>query len=268
MKYTFVINNHLTDNRLKTEHGLCIYLEANNVKILLDTGSSPETLSYNAQILGINLASIDYVFLSHGHRDHTGGLEAVINKNHSVKIIASKRLKNTRFYSERNNQLKDISTPIDLNQLHNQMIWIEDGEEKIINNFIKIFGNSSNIFPKPKANKNLKTKLPDSTEILVDSFEHELIFSVTTDDATLIFTGCCHNGILNILKSANEKGIKNITHIVGGFHLLDPRDGQTFESDDELLKIATFLQKNYPQTKIETCHCTGENAMKFFQQKH
>ena len=54
-------------------HGLSFYVETEKHRLLMDLGPSGETLQ-NAQALGIDLAKVDTVILSHGHYDHSGGI--------------------------------------------------------------------------------------------------------------------------------------------------------------------------------------------------
>ena len=72
-KWTVLSDNRSEDSRLSTEHGLSILLETERYKILLDTGAS-DVFIRNAELLGMNLSDVDYVFISHGHSDHAGGL--------------------------------------------------------------------------------------------------------------------------------------------------------------------------------------------------
>ena len=75
MKVTVLIdNNPHPELNLLTEHGLSIYFEADGFKWLLDVGASGQFI-INAQKLGVDISAIDFLILSHGHSDHTGGLE-------------------------------------------------------------------------------------------------------------------------------------------------------------------------------------------------
>ena len=73
-------------------HSLSIHLEINaskKTKILFDTGSSYEILRINAEILGIDLTDVDYVFVSLWRKCHIGGLVTGLQKiiEEDAKII-------------------------------------------------------------------------------------------------------------------------------------------------------------------------------------
>lgn len=60
---------------LLAEHGFACLVEADGLRLLFDTGQG-RTLLHNADQLGIDLAELDAVVLSHGHYDHAGGFRA------------------------------------------------------------------------------------------------------------------------------------------------------------------------------------------------
>jgi len=72
MKWTVLTDNRTQNPLLQTEHGLSILLETEKHRLLLDTGAS-DVFIRNSEQLGIDLSTVDYVFISHGHSDHAGG---------------------------------------------------------------------------------------------------------------------------------------------------------------------------------------------------
>ena len=73
------------------EWGLSILIETDEMTVLLDTGESISA-THNADILGIDLAKIDKIVLSHSHSDHTGGLREMLRRIRK-KEIRSKPIK-------------------------------------------------------------------------------------------------------------------------------------------------------------------------------
>ena len=84
MKIKVLIEN-TTESELKCEHGLSLYIEYRDKKILLDAGST-NAYAENAERLGGDLSSVDMAFLSHGHYDHSGGILAVVAQNPDMQI--------------------------------------------------------------------------------------------------------------------------------------------------------------------------------------
>ena len=85
---------------LQTEHGLSVLLETEKHRILLDTGAG-DVFVRNAETLGIDLSTVDYVFISHEHSDHAGGLKHFMAINTQAKVIVSPDALEGRFFSKR-----------------------------------------------------------------------------------------------------------------------------------------------------------------------
>ena len=241
MKWTVLSDNRSNDSRLSTEHGLSILLETERHRILLDTGAS-DVFIRNAEVLGVDLSSVDYVFISHGHSDHAGGLRYFLEQNRQAKVIVSPDAMNRKFYSKRGN-LHSITTVWPEN-IKDRLITIDKSCE--ISNDLYVIAHIPQVHQMPKGNKHLFVEGANG-EYVNDDFRHELALYTNG----FLFTGCAHSGLENILAACPYP----VKSVVGGFHLLD---GQ--ESKKELLLLAERLKEHYPTTQFYTSHCTGDNV--------
>ena len=247
MKWTVLSDNRSNDSRLSTEHGLSMLLETKRHRILLDTGAS-DVFVRNAEVLGIDLSTVDYVFISHGHSDHAGGLRYFLEQNRQAKVIVSPDAMSGKFYSKRGN-LHSITT-VWPEGLKDRLITIERTCE--IADGLYVIAHIALIHPLPKGNQHLFVE-DSNGDYVHDDFRHEL--ALYTDG--FLFTGCAHSGLENILAACPYP----VKSVVGGFHLLD---GQ--ESEEELLELAERLKEHYPTTWFYTSHCTGDNVFEVMKE--
>ena len=246
MKWTVLVDNRSCDGLLETEHGLSILLETGHHRILLDTGAS-DMLIRNAERLGKDLSRVDYVFISHGHSDHAGGLKHFMEINKKAKVIVSPDAISGKFYSKRR-YLHSITTE-----------WSEIPQERLltiehsgsIGDDIFIIAHIPQIHPMPEGNQHLFVQ-DSQGQYIQDDFRHEL--ALYTDG--LLFTGCAHSGLENILAACPLP----VNTVVGGFHLLD-----NHESEAKLSELSYRLADAYPQTQFYTSHCTGDAVFSILQ---
>ena len=242
MRWTVLSDNRSYDSCLFTEHGLSVLLQTERHNILLDTGAS-DVFVRNAEQLGIDLSDVGYVFISHGHSDHAGGLRYFLEHNQNAQVIVSPDAMSGKFFSKRGN-LHSITTE-----------WPEIGEDRLvlidqtceILEGLHVIAHIPQKHPMPKGNQNLYIQDADGNYIY-DDFRHELALYVDG----LLFTGCAHSGLENILAACPWP----VHTVVGGFHLLD---GQ--ETDDEIKALAQRLKAMYPETQFYTSHCTGDHVL-------
>ena len=86
MKVTIIYDNTAFRPDLKANWGFAALVEAHGRRILFDTGTRGALLLSNMRRLGIDPASIDDVFISHAHFDHTGGLSAFLKQNSAATL--------------------------------------------------------------------------------------------------------------------------------------------------------------------------------------
>jgi 7,8-dihydropterin-6-yl-methyl-4-(beta-D-ribofuranosyl)aminobenzene 5'-phosphate synthase len=241
MKWTVLSDNRTNDSLLETEHGLSILLETDEHQILLDTGAS-DVFIRNAEKMGVDLSTVDYVFISHGHSDHAGGMQHLVERNRLAKILVSSDAMNGIYFSKRGN-LHGITTE-----------WPKIGDDRLvlidqtckITEGIHAIAHIPQRHPMPKGNQHLYVQNTNG-DYIHDDFRHELALYING----LLFTGCAHSGLENILAACPWP----VQTVVGGFHLLD---GQ--ETEAELMVLAQRLKAKYPRTRFYTSHCTGDKV--------
>ncbi len=241
MRWTVLSDNRTNNDQLETEHGLSILLETEKHCILLDTGAS-DVFIRNAEKMGIDLSMVDYVFISHGHSDHAGGLQHFFERNRHAKVIVSPDAMSGRFFSKRGN-FHSITAEWPQGE-EERFILIDHTQE--VADALHIIAHIPQIHPMPQGNQHLFVH-DGNGNYVNDDFRHEL--ALYTEG--LLFTGCAHSGLENILSTCPWP----VHTVVGGFHLLDG-----LELKEELTELAQRLHDNYPQTQFYTSHCTGDSV--------
>ena len=72
---------------LRAEHGVSYLVVADGLTLLFDVGLSPgrqARLLHNAEALGVDLARINLVVISHAHPDHCGGLRVWLHRSFAL----------------------------------------------------------------------------------------------------------------------------------------------------------------------------------------
>lgn len=247
MKITSIIEN--TSNRgLPVEHGLSLYIEKDDgQKVLFDMGQSTMYVR-NAEALGLSIADIDIAVISHGHYDHGGGLKTFFQENSKADVYIHKDAFQPH-YSLRETRLRFIGIDNDLSN-HERIVFCDN--QTAINDHLTLFADVQDNCCYPFGNRLLYG--PAETEN--DDFRHEQNLLIEENGKLLLFAGCAHRGIVNIMRKAEEVAGKAPTHVFAGMHLV--KSGLSMSEEDEFIgSLASELMK-YGNTKFYTMHCTGE----------
>ena len=94
-----------------------------------------------------------------------------------------------------------------------------------------------------------------------DDFSHEMVLVIRENDGLVLFSGCCHSGIVNMVEAVNAHFENTlIKAIIGGFHLkLQPRKETLAGTQKDVEWIAGQIKQHQIQ-KVFTGHCTGDKA--------
>lgn len=251
MKLTVLVdNNTIIDRYFLAEPGLSFHVEDQGVRVLFDTGYSDVFLR-NAQKLGLDMAHVDYLVLSHGHEDHTWGLEPLI-----------------RFYAELEREKLPFQRPVLV--AHPKTLtsvrgkdFAEAGslmsEEKLARHFVLQLGAGPQwLSPRlvylgeiPRHNdfEGMRTFGRKEGEDADDLVPEDSALAYRASGGLVVITGCAHAGICNTIDYARTVCEEpRVVAVIGGFHLQKP-------SRQQLAGTLSYFERLRPESVL-ACHCT------------
>ncbi len=249
MKLSVLVdNNTLIDKYYSGEPGLSFYIEEGKHRILFDTGYS-DIFIRNAYKMGLNLNSIDYVVLSHGHLDHTWGLPALMGETVYFDPTRKKitLLAHPDAFLPKEDGGEQIGMVVSPAVLKRAFHVVETKKPYWISDRLVFLGEIDRSHPFENKEPIGMTYL--NGNIADDYLLDDSALAYKTSEGLVIITGCSHSGICNIIDCAKKVCEDNrIVDIIGGFHLQNP-------SDEVLQNTLNFIGEISPK-RIHACHCT------------
>lgn len=238
------------------QHGFSALVEvegpAGTSRILVDTGQEAKVVLANAERLGLDLARVDAILITHGHYDHTGGLLGILDKvggRGRMVVLHPDALKpkfaikpRFRFVSaeglteaaleERGAVLVKSRGPVRFTPY-----LASTGEVKRQTPFERVEG--------------FLTLGPEG--LVEDPLLDDQALVIRHRDGLVVITGCAHSGVVNTVLHARElMGEERVLAVLGGFHL----EGA---SEERLTATVRELERLAPE-HVYACHCTGLDA--------
>ena len=245
-----ILSTMLSDTHIG-EWGFSALVEVDGEKILFDTGSRPNTVFQNAIELNIDLRNIKNVYLSHNHKDHTGGL--LFLKTKYPNSFVNAHVGEGIFYSRPNKNGGDHYL------LKNKSDLIQEGVKFIFhkqpNQIIPKVWTTGQI-PRKYDEKNwsqLGKMIDQNGNMQEDIIPEDQSLFFDTKKGIVLISGCGHAGIINTLEYVSKIfPNRPIYKILGGFHLL--------KLDAEKLKWTADKMKSFGVNYFVGAHCTGINS--------
>ena len=246
-----VIAEHGFSALVKTYDGAVVHT------LLFDFGFSPLGVAHNMDALAVDAAHIEELALSHGHMDHMGGLEAVVNKIgkplkitvHPFALDKNRYLKFTEEFKLKFPEFKSACLSGKGLEIRASKVPVE-----MIVGYALFLGE----IPRQTSFEQgmpLAYYSGESGEQKDDIIDDTALVFVLKDKGLVILTGCAHSGIINTVKYAQKvTGIEKVHAIIGGFHLGGSPVPTVIEPT-----INEF--KSISPDYIIPCHCTGRTAM-------
>ncbi len=257
IKVTTIVDNHALPD-MKAEHGYSLCIEAENSKILFDTGQG-HAFRENIAILKIDLEQIDLLIMSHGHYDHTGNLQWFLKNNSHARVYSLQGFEEPRYRKRENGFMKEIGmTAINRQAFLELPAWrkcqpeTEPTQPLYVLPRIGLTGEVPRISPYEPPEKYF---FLDNEAEKPDPVKDDNSFWIETETGIILFCGCCHAGLINTISVIkNFLGDRfRLRGVIGGMHLADTTRAR-------LDKTVEFLNQLEPEFIIPA-HCTGSTLV-------
>ena len=254
-------------DRLRAEHGFSAWITIDTGKskhdLIFDAGVTPTGASENLEKLEINPKDAEMIVLSHGHHDHTMGLEGFLKTlgRRNIPLILHPEFWNRRRMVIPGRTPTEIPTISRSALLGGGFDIIQESRNPSF-----LLQNSVLVTGEVDRTTDFEKGLPGQEALIEYSWQPD---PLTLDDQALIvniknkglliLTGCGHSGIINLAKYAQKlTGVKKIHALMGGFHLPDT---------PHFLKTIPETVENIKQLSVDwliPAHCTGLVAITKF----
>ncbi len=248
-----VMDNVVSGNKgLTAKHGLSLYLEAGERKLLFDFGQGRETWE-NGRRLGVPFHELDYLVFSHSHYDHCAGFlwaeNFGINEADVTAVLGSEKA----FFQEK--YAKDQDFPVYLGcGFTKTYLRQRTGQQWICEDVLALgkglwaVGGFDRIHPEeiPPARF---VKEAERGVMVPDSFDEEICLAAETKKGLAVIAGCSHPGIINMVETVIKKLNRPVFAVIGGTHLTGTSKERLLWTGDALKRLGVEL--------AAFNHCTG-----------
>lgn len=252
IRFTVLVEDTTDRADVAAEHGLSIWIETGDRRILFDTGQS-DMLLRNAGTLGIDLRTADAVVLSHGHYDHVGGLEAVWGTTPAAPVYLHPDALAMKFgcngQRSRSIGMEPTATEMLKQRIESGLGSYTSGPAEILPG-VWVTGE----VPRRWVLEDTGGPFYADAEChRPDPLLDDQALVLEAGDGLVVLLGCAHAGVINTLDYVCELFPDRRIHTVaGGMHLLQA-------SRSRLAQTIERIQR-YGIERIGPAHCTGGEA--------
>lgn len=248
---TVLVDNSSNGTNCLGEWGAAFLIETGQQQILFDTGGG-RTLLENAAALQVDLSKTEAIIISHGHGDHTEGLEKALQACGKVELYVHPAAFATRYW-QLGTQKGSFEFPFtpqkleaSIKKLYETTKPVKLGQTILITGEIPRISEFEDTGIGGMVFMDQEMKIQDQVRD-----DQALIFRVP--EGMVVVLGCAHAGVINTLEYINLlTGGGKIYAVIGGSHLISA-------SPERMQKTIAYFQQ-HDIAKIMLGHCTGIKA--------
>lgn len=271
-KITTLIENHGDEEgKLTCEHGLSLLIEGQGFRMLMDTGQTGAFYD-NAKKMGIPLADLDCVLLSHAHYDHADGfLRLIREEGIPRKLYVGQGFFRKAYHEKNDGRMKYIGCKFDHQMLKDLGVPIREIDEDVLEisegvvlhrNFDQVTDyemlNPHFFYQEENPSCGPFGRCMDSLNYKPDSFKDETVLTLETKKGLFVIAACSHPGIMNILSAVAARTGKPVCGFIGGTHLVDADESRVRKTAESFKKLGVDF--------VAASHCTGDRNIEIFQE--
>ncbi len=251
LQITVLADDHVAAPNLLAEHGLSMLIEADGCRILFDTGQSGVAM-HNADSLGIHLAGLDAVVLSHGHYDHTGGLADLLREHSPSAVFLHPAAVEPKYARDEHPPHRLIGMPKSSSQaldaFQGRVVSTRSTTEVVPGVWC------TGEIPRLEGNDQSASGFFLDAECRTpDPLADDQALYMETPKGVVVIAGCAHAGVVNTLdRVCSLTGREEVHTLAGGFHL-----GRA--SHEQMERTANAIGRRNCRV-LAPCHCTGMGA--------
>jgi 7,8-dihydropterin-6-yl-methyl-4-(beta-D-ribofuranosyl)aminobenzene 5'-phosphate synthase len=259
LRITILSDNYAASLNARAEHGLGLLIEADGRRILFDTGQSGHVLCANSTAFNAPLNPLDAVVFSHGHYDHTGGLQVLLAVTTPAVVFAHPAAFEPKYLRRKDAAPRSIGIPLPCLQA------LDSSGARIVTT-----QQATEVAPGLWCTGEIPRDSgggPGTEDFFLDAecrvhdplLDDQALFAETADGLVVI-AGCAHAGVANTLARVRAlSGEQRIHALIGGLHLLS---GTAADQEPAAQAIAVC-----DTPLLAPCHCTGPASHAFLRSR-